>query len=59
MGHGLSWFSFFPGYKYLGDLLNDNFIHTVIIGNAEKMAAHHIYAALLVFIIIAIMAIRV
>ena len=56
MDHHTSWFSFFPGYQNLQHWLQSNFSDTVILppgGNVET--AHHIYAAILVFIMLAIM----
>ena len=57
MDHHTSWFSFFPGYQNMQDWLQIHFGSTVVIPQGGSIeTAHHIYAAGLVFIILAIMA---
>jgi len=58
MDHHTSWFSFFPGYDALQKLLaQPAYVETIILGNPDKIEHHHhIYAACLVFILLAIMA---
>ena len=57
MDHHTSWFSFFPGYQNLQHWLQTNYGSTVVIPQGGTIeTVHHIYAAGLVFLILAIMA---
>lgn len=61
MGHGLSWYNYIPGYDALLAFFQNGFAKTVVFNNGILPSkgifetVHHIIAALLVFLVLAIM----
>lgn len=54
MEHHTSWFSFLPGYEATLQSVQQNFGHTEMIGKGGITTVHHIFAALLVLVILLI-----
>ncbi len=61
MGHDISWYNFLPGYDALLAFFQEHFSRTVVFNNGILPAkgvfetVHHIVAALLVFIVLAVL----
>ena len=55
MDHHTSWFSFFPGYSGLKQVLQNDYANTVMLGDPAHIEVRHIYAGLLVFALLLVM----